>query len=103
MACVAFDPAPVDLVTAGGFVEATPEVLVFHRSLGHRAPAARLPQRQPLADAVAHILAVGVQLHTTGAFQRIERLDGGGELHAVVGGRRFAAPNLPLVVAEYED
>src|SRR5258708_10267517 len=45
MAGVALDPAPVHLVTAGGFVEATPEVLVLHRALGHGAPAARLPQR----------------------------------------------------------
>src|SRR5580658_2573631 len=99
VAGVALYPAPVHLVTQARLVEAPPQVLVLDRALAHRAPAARLPERQPLGDAGLHVLAVGVQLDPAGALQRLQRLDGRGELHAVVGGGRLAAPDLALALA----
>src|ERR1700733_960494 len=66
VAGVALDPAPVHLVAQPRLVQPSPEVLVLDRALAHGAPAARLPQGQPLGDAALHVLAVGVQLDLAG-------------------------------------
>ena len=67
--------------------------------------------RQPLRfqlliqrhDAVAQILAVGVQIDPARPLQRFERGDRRHQLHAVVGGVRLAAFELLLVIAEGQD
>src|SRR5471030_1649954 len=102
VAGVALDPAPVDLVAQPRLIQPPPEVLVLDRALAHGAPAARLPKGQPLGDAALHVLAVRVQLDLARTFERVQRLDRGGELHAVVGGGALAAPDFPLVRAEHQ-
>src|SRR5579859_4914836 len=102
MAGMTAHPAPVDLVPQPRLVEPPPEVLVLDRSLAHGAPAPGLPQREPLGDAVPDVLAVGVQLDVTGALEDLQGLDGGLQLHAVVGGLRLAAPALALVALEHQ-
>ena len=47
-------------------------------------------------DAEPDVLRVGVEVDRAGPRQRLERLDRGGELHAVVGGQRLAAGELLL-------
>src|SRR4051812_5640719 len=63
MAGVAFYPVPFYLVTRRRPVELAPEVLVFHRLLVRGAPAAALPARDPLRDALHHVERVGVEPH----------------------------------------
>ena len=48
----------------------------------------------PLGDALAHVLAVQVQRHGTGALEGRERFDHRHQLHAVVGGAEFATEQL---------
>ena len=53
----------------------------------------RFQLRMPLRDAVAQILAVGMELTVARPLQRFERLDRRHQLHAVVGGRLGSPPN----------
>src|SRR5258706_12563144 len=48
----------------------------------------------PLGDALLDVLRIGIELHSARALERLERADHRGELHAVVGGGRLAAPEL---------
>lgn len=52
----------------------------------------------PFGQPVFHICAVSMQLHFARALQRIERLNGGLQLHAVIGGVWFAAIDFFLAV-----
>src|SRR6185437_15178898 len=88
------DPAPLDGVALAGRVEAPPQVLVLDRFSRRGAPAVPLPAGDPLGDAAAQILRVRVQDDLGGAVQGLERLNRRGELHAVVGGERFAPSQL---------
>src|SRR5688572_28022777 len=99
MAGVAFYPVPFYVVHGGKLVELLPEIDVLHRLLVGGAPAATLPLPDPLRDAFLHVLGVGVQAHAAGALERLQRADHRGELHAVVGGVRFPAPQLLLRAA----
>src|SRR5690606_10985773 len=99
VARMTLDPAPADVVAGAGGVQAPPQVLVLDRLPVGRLPAARLPAVDPLVDALHDVFAVGVQLDLAGAGQGLQRLDGGHQLHAVVGGQRLAAPQFLLMVA----
>ena len=80
-------------------IEPLPQVLVLYRLLVGRAPAARLPVRQPLDDARADVLGVGVAAaRARRASSARERHDGPHQLHAVVGRLRFGAGELLLLV-----
>src|SRR5262249_56627669 len=59
-------------------------------------PAAPLPARDPLRDALHHVERIGVEPDLARALERVERADYRRELHAVVGGLRLAAPELLL-------
>src|SRR3954447_18750539 len=96
MAGVALHPVPFYLVTRRCPVELAPEVLVFHRLLVRGAPAAALPARDPLRDALHHVERVGVEPHLARTLQGVERPDRRGELHPVVRGLGFAPPQLFL-------
>src|SRR5690606_37096577 len=93
---VAPDPVPLDLVLARELVEAAPEVDVLHGLAIRGGPALALPGVDPFRDALLHVLRVGVETHAARPLQRLQRADDGGELHAVVGGRGLAAPELLL-------
>src|SRR5450830_892958 len=59
MAIVAAHPAPFHFMDGLGRIEGLPQVDAFHRCLGRRFPAARLPAVDPFADALLHVLAIG--------------------------------------------
>ena len=88
---MALDPVPLDLVTLVGGVERLPEFAILHWLLVSRFPAVLLPAEDPLGNAVHDVFAVGVEIDLASVLQRVERRDGGEQLHAVVGGIRFAA------------
>src|SRR6185312_12767509 len=91
VAIVALDPAPVDDVTGHGFVQRLPELDILYGLLVGGPPAVLLPAEDPLGEPVLDVDTVGVELDLAFARQRIERTDRGRELHAIVGGERFAA------------
>src|SRR5215204_4260279 len=99
---VAADPVEGHLVAAARGVEGAPEVLVLDRLPVGGLPAPRLPALDPRGDAEPDVLRVGVEIDGARARQRLERLDRGGELHAVVGGQRLAAGELLLAAFEQE-
>ena len=63
----------------------------------------RLPGVDPGQNAVAQILAVGVDVDAARPLERFQGGDRRHHLHAVVGGVEFAALELLLAVAEGED
>src|SRR6266571_8204787 len=99
---VSLDPVPGDAVRTGEPVELAPQVHVLDRLLVGGAPAAPLPVADPFADALLHVLRVGVDLDRAGAAQRLERADHCGQLHAVVGGLRLAAEQLTFAFAYFQ-
>ena len=99
IAGVSAHPAPFHLVAVARGIQRLPQVLVLHRLAVGGFPAARLPHRQPLLDAGAHVLRIGEQRDLHRPLERAQRLDGGGQLHAVVGGLRFAAGKLAPLLA----
>lgn len=103
VAGVAFDPLPDDLVTADGVVEGAPEVGIFHGLFGGGFPLVAFPAEEPLGDAVADVLGVGVQGDGAGFGEELEGLDGGAQFHAVVGGGGFAPVDFLAVFAVEED
>ncbi|MCY1448752.1 hypothetical protein D9M71_654490 [compost metagenome] len=73
-------------------VEQLPQVSVFHRFLRRGFPAALLPVVHPLVDAFHHVLRVGHQQHLAGTLELFQATDRAHQLHAVIGGIGFAAP-----------
>src|SRR5271170_3919825 len=96
IARVAPDPAPVDFVTLGRFIEAPPKVVVLHRLPVPGAPAVAFPIAHPGGHAVAQILGIGVQFDDCGTLESLECGDRGRQLHAIVGGQRLAAAQVLL-------
>src|ERR1051326_424009 len=97
MAGVAAQPMPMHFMVPQRRVEPLPQVDVADRLLVGGAPAVLLPGVDAFGDAAAQVLAVGIELDDARAFERLERRNGGGELHAVVGGMRLGALELALV------
>ena len=99
---VTLDPAPLQFVACRERIELLPQVPVLHGLAIRGAPVARLPRRQPLGDALAHVLRVGVHARAHRALQRLECADDRRELHAVVRGLCLGAGQLAQVRAEFE-
>ena len=91
VAAVALDPVVADGVRARERVELLPEVAVEYGGAVGLLPAAPLPARDPFRQAVLEVLAVRVERDARAGGREGERLDGGGELHAVVGRLGMAA------------
>src|SRR5205809_7710376 len=91
VAAVALDPVPFDSVARDGFQQFLPQVGILDRLAVGGAPAIALPAVDPAGDAVADVDAVGGQADATRLLERVEGLDRRLQLHAVVGGQRFAA------------
>src|SRR5712691_3604756 len=100
---VALDPVPGDAVRPGETIELLPQVHVLLRFLVGGAPAAALPVRQPFADALLHVLRIGVDLDPARGLERFERADDRRELHAIVGRLPLAAEQLPLLTAHLQN
>ena len=100
VAVVPFDPAPVNFVARGAhqFIEPLPEIDIFNRRLGRCFPAPGFPARDPLRDALEHILTVHMKRDVAGALERRQRFNHSQHLHAVVGGVEFATKKLFLGV-----
>ena len=60
VACMAFYPAPVDLVAAraDNGIQPLPQFYIFYRLFGCRFPASGLPAMNPLRDALQHVFAI---------------------------------------------
>src|SRR5690606_2059212 len=99
VAVVSAHPAPFDLVARLRGVQRLPQVGILDRLPGGGLPAAQLPAVYPLADALLHVLAVGMHDHFAWTIERIERLDHGFQFHAVVGGGGLAAEDFLFVLA----
>src|SRR6185312_8487087 len=97
---VPLHPVPMHLVMAERFVEALPEVDVFHRFFIRRAPAVFLPAVDPRRDAAPEIFTVGMKIDGARSFERLQSRNRGHQLHAIVGGVRFAAFEFFFVIAE---
>src|SRR5690606_19538723 len=90
-------------MAAASFVKRLPEFDILHRLLVGRLPAVALPGLDPASDALAQIIAVGVEVDGAGPLECVERFDRGRQLHAVVGGSGLAARRLlhRAVVAQH--
>src|SRR6516225_1641298 len=95
---VPFHPVPDDVVLCSETIEREPEVGIFDRLAHTGLPAVLLPGVDPCFDAVFDVLGVGVDRDAARARQRLERPDHSRQLHAVVGGVRFTAVELPLAI-----
>ena len=94
VAGVTAHPMPFHLVALLRRVEPLPQLDVLDRRARRRPPALALPAVDPRADALLHVLGVGVKIDARGLGERFERRDRRHQLHAVVGGRCFPAGQL---------
>jgi hypothetical protein len=85
------DPLPVDLMPLHGGIQTFPQVLILHWLLIGGAPAARLPRRQPFVESLHHVFGVSVERDCTRLLEGLQCDDRRHQLHAIVGGQRFAA------------
>src|SRR6478672_5632258 len=97
---VTLHPVPMHLVMSERFVEALPEVDVFHRFFIRRAPAVFLRAVDPRGDAAPDIFTVGMKIDHARSFERFQSRNRGHQLHAIVGGVRFATFEFFFVIAE---
>src|SRR3546814_11944928 len=93
---MALDPHPLDPVALGGGDERLPEIGVLDRFLRRGLPAVLAPAVDPSGEPVHHVAAVGGERDAAWALECVQRLDHGGQLHAVVGGVGRAARQLLL-------
>src|SRR6185369_2408029 len=103
MAGVTFHPVPAHLMGPKRGVEPLPQIDVFHWALVGGAPAVALPVVDPTHDAIAQVLAVGVDVDRTRPLERLQRRDRRHQLHAIVGGMLFPAHQLFRLIAEREN
>src|SRR5207247_9340580 len=103
MASVPTYAVPAHPVTCQQRIEPLPKIDVPDWLAICGAPAVAFPLVDPCENAVAQVLAVGVNVHETGALECFKRRDRGHELHAVVGRVIFAALHLLLEIAVCAD
>src|SRR6266545_4291909 len=84
-------PGPFHSVTLSQVVQFVPQVLVDDGLLIRCHPAAPLPVVDPGCNTVLEIFRIGDHLDLTRLFERAQPPDGGGQLHAVVGGAGLTA------------
>src|SRR5450756_1389697 len=103
MTGMAFHPVPMHGVKGERRIQTLPEVDILDRTLVGGAPTVALPAMNPTHDAVAQVLAVGVNIDHAGPLERLQRRDRRHQFHSVIGGVRLAALELLLVVAESQN
>src|SRR5947207_2950533 len=100
VSAVALDLVPGHVVPARLHDEAFPEVAVRHRLLARAEPAVPFPALPPaVAEAVHDVGGIGVERDLDRAGNRREPLDGGAQLHALIGGVGLEAREGALVAA----
>src|SRR4051812_29113015 len=99
MATVPGHAGVLELVLGDQLIELLPKIDVLDgRMISWLAPppAVGLPLGHPFAQAFANVDTVGQQFHVGRSRERLEPLDDGHQLHAVVRGLRLAAAALHL-------
>ena len=91
MAGMAPHPVPADFSFAIEGVKFHPQPLVEQRLFVGFAPSHALPPRDPFGDAVHHITAVRGDADFSAIVGSLQRPDGGGHFHDVVGAARRPA------------
>src|SRR5690606_11819641 len=100
MAGMALDPMPLDLVALAGLIQRLPKLDILDWLVCSRLPAVLLPAVDPARNPVAHVIAVGIEVHLARFLQRVQRFRGGLQLHAIVGRGRLATLQLFLGAVE---
>lgn len=92
---MALDPDEADIVQLQQIEQLFPKVGIERRLLGISLPAVGAPFFCPaLLHGVDDVFGVGIEGDITGLFESGQTGDDGSQLHAVVGGGRFAAGQL---------
>lgn len=89
-----FDPVESDVVPSPELIERLPQILILHRLLARRLPAALFPLVEPLFEAIQNVLAIAGKFDSARRLERTQPLDHGSQLHPVVGG--FTLGAVPL-------
>ena len=96
---MALYPMPVHFVPGQRLLKCLPQLGILHRLLVGGAPAMTLPSMYPFGDTVAHVNRVCIERDGARPLERVERFDGGGQFHAVVGGGGLAATQFLAVAS----
>src|ERR1700678_2543783 len=102
MSRMSFDPMPFNVLLCGRGIQQLPQILILDGGPRRRAPAARLPVRQPLGDALKDVFRIGIELDRAAPLERTQAADCRHQLHAVVGGRGFGARDLFALLAGHQ-
>src|SRR3984957_12847190 len=78
-------------------VQLFPQIPVDHRFLARGDPVLSLPGMDPAGDAILDVLRICHDLDGAALLQSSQALDGGGQLHPVIGGVRRVAVHLAFV------
>ena len=100
---MALGPDPSGFVAAHLLVQLSPEVDVEHRLFIASFPAIPFPGMYPSRDAVLHIFGIGHNFNFARLFDGTQALDGGSQLHAVVGGQGSTAEYLAPIGSVAQD
>ena len=97
-------PDEIHLVDGKEIQKCLPQVGVEGRGFVTFFPAAGAPALCPsLGDGIDHVFGIGVEGDLAGLFEGLQRLDGGGQLHAVVGGFPLASAHFLFVLTVDEN
>ena len=97
---MAFDFDPRDLVPRGLLQETFPQIFVFDRLFGCRAPPFALPVVEPaFVEGADEVGAVGMEGDAAGLFERAQCFEGSRQFHAIIGGVWDSAAEDALVPA----
>ena len=85
-----FNPMGGELVSAGLTVQTLPEIEIHHRFTVRFFPSFGFPSWHPLAQSFKNVLAVGINRHSTGLREALERINHRQQFHAIVRAGGFA-------------
>ena len=85
MVCMSTDPVPGDRVDRAELVDLEPRLEIHDTARLAPIPSFCLPPVHPLADAVDHILTVGVEINFRGLSNGFQASNNSQEFHPVIG------------------
>jgi hypothetical protein len=98
VAVVTADPMDAQRVDVHQREQLLPQIPIRDHAAGRPSPPVRLPPaRPPFGDAVHDVLRVAEQVDLARLLERLERLDGRRQLHAIVGRSSKSADDLLMV------